>query len=78
MRYIVQKSPHVSGPLVPDDEPCIVIRGQDILAVAALDHYLKIYRTMPHNDPKVIEELMIHRDRLRQWQEDNPTKLADR
>ena len=33
-RYAVQKAPGIGGAPIPDDEPCIVIRAQDRLALA--------------------------------------------
>lgn len=77
-RYSVEKHPDVGGDPIPTDEPCIVIRGQDRLALSVLDFYLAMYRTYPGFDPRVVVELESHREDLILWQIDNPPKLADR
>lgn len=74
-RYHVGRN---DGELMPEDEPCLVIRGQDILAPAVLLHYLKIYETFTDHDPKVIRELEDHLEVLREWQRSHRIKLADR
>ena len=77
-RYVVQKAPHVGGAPIPEDEPCIVIRGQDVLALAMMDYYLDTYCNHPDADPTVLVELASHRDAIEAWQEQHPPKWADR
>jgi hypothetical protein len=81
VRYIVQKAPGVGGDPIPDDEPCLVVRGQDVLAVDMLTTYIARYNSLGHDaDPEVLEEMMRNREQLIQWQKDNPekVKVADR
>lgn len=80
-RYVVQKAPGVDGAPIPPDEPCIVIRAQDKLALAAIDSYLALYGavfSVGLGDLRVIEELEAHRDAISEWQAHHPTKIADR
>lgn len=73
-RYIVQKAPGVEGDPIPEDEPCLVIRAQDILAVPMLQTYLA-FLTVGYYDAKVYEELEAHLDALMDWQSDNISKV---
>ena len=80
-RYVVQKAPGIGGNPIPEDEPCIVVRAQDQLAIAVIDHYLAIYRailTHGGGDQRVLDELELHRDAIEVWQRHHPTKIADR
>ena len=80
-RYVVQKAPHVDGPPIPSDEPCIVIRGQDQMALPVMDFYLVHYETMLSiglGDQRVLEELLQHREAIQEWQDANGSKIADR
>lgn len=79
-RYIVEKNPEVGGSSIPEDEPCIVIRGQDILAIPMLKLYIEFYKVSDHVDYMVIKELYEHLGRLNAWQEYNAgiIKWADR
>ena len=81
-RYVVQKAPGVGGNPIPEDEPCIVIRAQDKLALSTIDHYLALWRALssvaPGFDPQVLDELEQHRDAIEEWQREHPVKFADR
>ena len=80
-RYLVQKAPGVGGKPIPEDEPCLVIRGQDLQAVAMLKTYIAFYQTLGYAaDPKVIADLEEHLDALIEWQGDHAVdcKWADR
>ena len=84
VRYVVQKAPGIGGDPIPADEPCIVIRAQDKLALSVIDQYLALYRAIcaysviPGAGSLVIEELEQHRAAIEEWQRDHPTKFADR
>ena len=80
-RYVVRKADGIDGPPIPDDEPCVVIRGQDFLAIGMLATYIGMYKAGPGpKDSRVIEELEAHFERLLDWQDANPDKVkwADR
>lgn len=83
-RYVVRKADHVDGPPIPEDEPCLVIRAQDALALAAMDHYIALYRAVcsqsaiPGAGSAVLEELDQHREAIVVWQAEHRTKFADR
>lgn len=80
MRYFVEKADGISGPPIPPDEPCIVIRGQDLLAPTTLQRYIDTYSEFDDAQEEVIEELRDHLAILLEWQMDNADKikLADR
>lgn len=81
-RYRVTKAPHVGGPPIPDDEPCLVIRAQDPLAAYVLNAYLTAYRARygAKRDLGVDRDLQAHADTLNAWQAAHPdrVKMADR
>ena len=79
-RYIVDKAPGVGGHPIPPDEPCLVVRGQDRLAVNVLVHYITEYVQLPEADPAVVADLGAHLQALAQWQKENvhKIKMADR
>lgn len=76
MRYIVQKAPGVDGPPIPEDEPCLVIRAQDMFALDVMDFYL--HHTANYLPLDVADELRDHRERLIEWRRTHKTKLPDR
>lgn len=63
---------------IPDDEPVLVIRGQDVLAQFILNAYILKYQDLADYDPRVIDELRIHQMALTEWQLKNRVKVADR
>jgi hypothetical protein len=80
VRYIVEKNNHVPGAPIPEDEPCLVIRGQDLLAPFMLQQYIDNYSQFTEADDAVIADLREHLGILLEWQMDNgdKVKLADR
>lgn len=81
-RYVVQKASWVGGEPIPPDEPCLVIRGQDVLAVEMLREYIRRYEgiaTSTRQRP-LIMDLHRHLLALMEWQDANPgkVKVADR
>lgn len=77
-RYVVEKAPGVDGAPIPEDEPCLVIRAQDVLAVRMMRLYIDFYTLLDDHQEDVVEELNDHLDRLVYWQLEHPTKTADR
>lgn len=77
-RYVVRKADGIDGAPIPPDEPCIVIRAQDRLALNAIDHYIDLYSHVPEASGDVVDELEQHRDAIEAWQAEHPTKYADR
>lgn len=77
-RYLVRKAPGVDGPPIPEDEPCLVIRAQDVLAVRMMRLYVDMYTLLGDYDEQVVEELNDHLDRLVEWSMEHSTKTADR
>jgi hypothetical protein len=79
-RYAVAKQPWVEGPPIDDDEPVIVVRAQDVLAVEFMDWYMGRYEVQANPDPAVRDELLAHRAALIEWRKAHPEriKVADR
>jgi arylsulfatase A-like enzyme len=77
-RYVVQKAPGIDGPPIPDDEPVLVIRAQDVLAARMMRLYIDFYTLLDDHGDDVVDEMNEHLDALIEWQLDHPVKTADR
>lgn len=75
MRYEVFKSAGVPGDQIPEDEPCLVIRGQDLLAPFMLQQYIDNYEQFEDADEEVIIDMREHLAILLEWQMDNADKI---
>lgn len=73
-RYIVTKAPGTPGLPIPEDEPCLVIRAQDVLALAMMREYIR-RATEIGVSPEVMSELYGHEYRLETWRAENPSKI---
>jgi hypothetical protein len=76
-RYVVRKAEGVGGMPIPEDEPCLVIRGQDRLAPTMLRIYLDCYTCNPIHDHAVVVELENHLHELVEWQWNNSDKVKE-
>lgn len=76
-RYSVRNNDPNASPIY-DDEPCLVIRGQDFLAVSMLCAYMTAYEQLPGRDVNVELELHEHLRALIFWQGRHTVKVADR
>ena len=74
-RYIVQKAPGVDGPPIPEDEPVLVIRAQDVLAPLMMKLYRQAYENMPDCNSEVIQRLCHHQLEITIWREANADKV---
>lgn len=79
-RYLVRKAPGVGGDPIPDDEPVLVIRAQDRMAIEMMQTYIERYQRDSDHDPAVVRDLESHKRRLIGWQSAHPEKVkkADR
>lgn len=79
-RYIVTKAPGVGGDPIPEDEPVLVIRAQDVISEPMLQKYIREYADLRNPDPQVTAELQEHLTALVRWQDRHPErmKVADR
>jgi hypothetical protein len=77
-RYVVTKAPGVGGDPIPPDEPCLVIRANDILAREMIAVYVIKYRDYPEAQQKVLDELVEHYLAICSWQKEHQTRIADR
>ena len=50
--------------LIPEDEPVLLLRGQDALGIAAVKAYLK---TCKANNIKNVDELEAHLQKMMDW-----------
>lgn len=65
-----------SANLIPDDEPVLLIRGQDVCAVDAINAWIGAARSVGA-DPELIAGIERHRERVIEWQEDARWKVPD-
>lgn len=65
-----------SAGLIPDDEPVLLIRGQDLAAVAAGEAWLTEARRLGTDDATVAA-VERHLDRVRHWQDHHGGKVPD-
>lgn len=81
-RYVVSKAEGIGGSPIGEDEPCLVIRGQDRLAPFMIQAYIDHYKAMRGQvaDPQVEVDLAEHKRELMAWQARNYEKVkwADR
>lgn len=77
-RYIVTKAPGVGGLPIPDDEPVLVIRAQDVLALPMINIYMAFYAELDGADLGILIDLGIHKATLLEWQNEHGTKVPDR
>lgn len=65
-----------SAGIIPDDEPVLLIRGQDAAALAALDAWVEAAAEIG-TDLAVLGAVERHRERLVRWQEEHGSKVPD-
>ena len=51
--------------LIPDNEPVVLLRGQDQLATQALDFYA--YLCEQNQAPEVAAKIRVHIERMKAW-----------
>lgn len=69
-KYIVTRS---DGVPIPEDEPCLVVRAQDVFAPAVLRHYMDMTRELV--PAHVTSALERHWQRLMAWRDDNEDRI---
>ena len=74
-RYVVVKNADAEGDPIPDDEPVLVIRAQDQLAVEAMDWYLGRYEVQQGATAEVRDRLLAHRAELVRWRNENSDRI---
>lgn len=65
-----------SAGLIPDDEPVLLIRGQDAAAIAAGRAWVKKHLALG-GDPEVALAVAVHLLRVEAWQTTRVCKVAD-
>lgn len=66
-----------SAGLIPDDEPVLLIRGQDEAAPFVIGAWLSYYSGDPRVDLELIASVKRHERRVVEWQRDHGRKAAD-
>lgn len=61
---------------IGEDEPVMLFRARDVLAPAILAKYAELLR-FHHAPPAMIDTVLAHEARMRQWQRANGCKLPD-
>ena len=51
--------------LIPEDEPVVLIRAQDVLGVQAIEYYARLCRE--HQAPEVAERMEQHAELMKAW-----------
>jgi len=59
---------------IPEDEPVLLIRAQDILGWRVARTYAALTAEMEGHDPLLLEQIRLHAHRMRNW---TPKKKAD-
>jgi hypothetical protein len=66
-----------SAGIIPMDEPVFLLRGQDVLAPVLLDIYVALTLNTEYYDKAIASTVAMHADRMRKWQEEGDSKVAD-
>lgn len=77
-RYVVVKAEGVAGPPIQADEPCFVIRANDVLAQRMLNHYIDAWVELDGDVEPILSELIAHQQAVGDWQRSHGVKVADR
>lgn len=65
-----------SAGLIPDDEPVLLVRGQDVMAVPTIEAWIRGARKVGV-DPALLDAMEQHRTRVIEWQADHGNKVPD-
>ena len=63
-------------PIIPDDEPVFLIRGQDRAAIPAAEAWCEAAEALGA-DQGIIDTVRRHIELVREWQATHPTKVPD-
>jgi hypothetical protein len=55
------------GPIIPEDEPVALIRGQDPVGWRTVLAYCDIAEDMGGVDPDLVQALRLHADKMKDW-----------
>ncbi len=66
-----------SANIIPKDEPVFLLRGQDKLAPVLLDIYVAMSRNTKGFDTNIACAVQEHAQRMRDWQGNQKSKVAD-
>jgi hypothetical protein len=62
--------------LIPEDEPVLLIRGQDVLAPMIARTWADGFRLVG-GDPEVVQAMRNYADHIERWQDENRAKVPD-
>lgn len=65
-----------SAGLIPDDEPVLLVRGQDAAALATCDAWIDEARRRGA-EPEIVEAVSRHRAEIALWQQRHGSKIPD-
>lgn len=63
-------------PIIPDDEPVFLIRGQDLAAIPAAEAWCEAAAHLGA-DQEIIDAVRRHIDVVRRWQREHAAKVPD-
>lgn len=70
------EAPSSVDPIIPEDEPVFLIRGQDLAAIPAAEAWCEAAENLGA-DPAIVEAVRRHIEVVRQWQTDHRAKVPD-
>lgn len=70
-----KRDPEGMQPVIPDDEPVFLIRGQDLAAIPAAEAWCEAASELGA-DPELIATVRRHIELVREWQQDH-AKVPD-
>lgn len=65
-----------SAGLIPEDEPVLIIRGQDLAAVPAARAWCQTADDLGA-DPRLVQQVEDHIGRIEEWQQTHNAKVPD-
>lgn len=67
---------NVAGPIIPDDEPVFLVRGQDLAAIPTAEAWCKAAEELGA-DAGIVDAVRRHIEVVREWQARHPAKVPD-
>jgi hypothetical protein len=74
--YSIEATGEGLDPIIPEDEPVFLIRGQDLAAIPAAEAWCEAAEALGA-DPAIVETVRLHVEVVRTWQAENIAKVPD-
>jgi hypothetical protein len=63
---IPESDAEFAAPIIPDDEPVLLLRAQDVCAAPTLRHYAELLQSQGA-DKELVDAVLGHADRMERW-----------